>query len=334
MAPSPRPESPRRSIAITVIIACLAAAGGLAAWLTVRSDDSPDFCRELAQNGRIQDALSDSGGAETDCAALGRSIKKATTGATPQKHSIEQAWAMKRSLLAIAETMDSTGAKSFDASLSAPLTSALADYSEDIFGVLNLSDGYGRGMGPSDPPWEDNGGIHVAVPQKNIMRVLRGVSSSPAQYSELRLSVTRQAARYLATTPDTKEHNIIAAGPKVIGAVLGGFDAVADDAIGGFDENDSTRWQEKALKGLTEGAPRTAPSYKKDPEGNIVTTWQLHLAATKPSGVIPAIRNQAPDMTKGWGSGAHLGKRTIDSLSIDARESAMNSRNLRAKDLG
>ncbi|MEU0443412.1 hypothetical protein ABZ202_27380 [Streptomyces sp. NPDC006186] len=168
-----------------VLIVCIVAAGGFTTWFVTR-EDSPDFCRELASDSRVEPFLGAGQRGDVDCADLGRTLKGATTGPTAEKHSLKQAQAMKNTLLAVDEQMQKLGITSLDAEFSAAPAEAMADYPSDIYGSLTPSefDHWDHNL-PWDPPWEEGGGVHMAVVDRPLMRVMRGLSATPSAYAEL-----------------------------------------------------------------------------------------------------------------------------------------------------
>ncbi|WP_225835960.1 hypothetical protein [Streptomyces sp. NK08204] len=308
-----------------ILLVCIVAAGSVTAWFLTR-DDSPDFCRELASDSRVEPILAAAHGREVDCATLGRTLKGATTGRIAEKHSLKQAQAMKNTLLAIDDRMQKLGVTSLDAEFSTALADALVDYPSDIYGSLAPSefDHWNHNF-PWDPPWEEDGGVHMAVPEKPLMRVMRGLSATPSAYAELRLAVTRSAAHELATTPDSTNHSVIAAAPKTNARALAALDAIADNVTGSLGKEQAADWKNRVFTRLTQ-VSGSVPPYDKDPEHNITGTWQKDLKSAGNGDLSASLYGQGPVLVKVWGKGNLLKEEQISSLADDARFSAESAR--------
>ncbi|MBN0048053.1 hypothetical protein JS756_28865 [Streptomyces actuosus] len=314
------------------LVACAVMTGGIAAWFATR-DDSPDFCHDLSKNGKIRRLLDAAHQAESTCAALGGALKKAAVRDGAEDHSIKQAQAMKDALLAVEDQMRRTGTTSLDEDFSEPFAEALADYSTDIYGILAPgSFDYSRHDSPSDPPWADEDGVHMAIFQKPLMRVMRGISATPAAYVELRRGVTRTAVHELAATPNSAVEAADPSGaegpsaPKANGWVLGSLDAVADEVTARLTQEAAADWENRVRAGLAQGLPENVPPYGEDPERNILVTWQKTVASSSDDSLTAGLHMQGPVLVKAWGEGIRLGGEKISSLSEGARFSAESAR--------
>ncbi|MEW5355223.1 hypothetical protein [Streptomyces sp. 16-176A] len=315
-------------------------AGGITAWFVSR-DDSPDFCRALAKDNRVRSLLAATHQAGTDCAALGDTFKKAALREGEEKHSVRQAQAMKDALLAVDDRMRKSGTASLDEELSVPLAEAVADYADDVYGILapaNLD--YSKHDSPSDPPWVDAAGAHMSVFQRSLIRVVRGMSVSPSAYAALRMGVTRSAAHALVTTPESAINAADYSGaegpsaPKANAWVLGALDAIADDVTGDLAKERAADWRKRAFARLTQDAAVSDAPYGSARERDIVIAWQNAVRSAGGDDLDTRLRGQGPVLVKAWGEGIRLDEKKISALSDEARFSAESARGTWSHDLG
>ncbi|MFI6055936.1 hypothetical protein ACIBCO_38415 [Streptomyces violascens] len=312
-----------------ILALCAVIAGGITTWFVTR-DDSPDFCRGLAKDSRVQQLVAAAHQTDPDCAALGRVLKKATMQGEEEKHSIKQAQAMKGTLLAVDDHMQRSGIASLNEEFSSPLADALVEYSIDVYKILAPgSFDYSKRDSPSDPPWEDENGAHVSIFQKPLMRVIRGLSATPSAYAELRLGVTRSAAHALATTPESAinaDGSLGPSGPKVNAWPLGALDVIADNVTDNLSKERAAEWKNRVFADLTQETSLNFPSYGNGAEQNIVVTWKNLLKSTGSDHVVTHLHEQGPVLVKAWGKGIQLSEKRISLFADEARFSAESSR--------
>ncbi|NML53999.1 hypothetical protein HHL19_32600 [Streptomyces sp. R302] len=322
-------SAPKKSRVVKSAIgatAVLAAAAG--AWFVIDSQERRVSCDELAGSNEMRSALGAEGASASTCEELGEAIKGATIGTAPGRHSEQQAQAMKNVLLALG---DATQAKTVERGLHVPLSEALADYATDTRAMLASGRAdYVRRSGRSEKPWKDADGVHFAIHDKSLLRVLRVVSEDPTAYATLRGAATRQAARELAAVPHdaTDPNNADLTAPSTGNArALAAFDAIAADLGGTQGDDEGDKWAAEVFASLTHGADTSPPAFDGDPAGYVTATWIKRwekAGATKPMAML---RNQGPELTEIWATARGLDPNTVAALRKRADRSSQTGFN-------
>ncbi|MFI2204118.1 hypothetical protein ACH47Z_25705 [Streptomyces sp. NPDC020192] len=120
---------------ITVAAACLAVAAGIGTWLWIGSGTESGPCQDLLRDKRVRSALGAEYRSDLSCPALGAAVKHVTMGATPGRHSLQQARSMQSLLPAMADEAG-TGGRQIPPALAVPFAQALADYADDTDQIL------------------------------------------------------------------------------------------------------------------------------------------------------------------------------------------------------
>lgn len=326
MSETPSPNARRsRLVALTAVVTCVAAAGGVGAWLLLGSDGDSGSCEGLLQDKRIHEALDDNYRVGMSCSEFGAAISKATVGPVPGQHSLRQAQAMKDVLIAVEDNLESTGGR-LDPILSEPLAESLADYAADTDVMLGIGNAdYVSNSLPSKPSWEDSDGVHMAVPRASLLRTVRAVSEEPTAYVVLRMAATRHAAEGLAAVERDTTGAELTAPPTRNARTLGALDAVAADIRRDLGENRAPQWERDVFEGLTKKTPEP-PSYSKDPVNHLVDSWRRTLLADGAENSSTALEEQSADMVDAWGKALRLDSKVQSSLRKDALDSSYHSR--------
>ncbi|MEU9670802.1 hypothetical protein AB0E25_35580 [Streptomyces bobili] len=334
MSETPLPHTRRsRRVALIAVASCVAVAGGIGAWLLLGSDANPGSCEELLQDKRIHEALGDNYNSGMSCAELGTAVGKATVGSTAGRHSLPQAQAMKDVLMAVEDTLESTGG-GLDPILRTPLAQSLADYAADTDAVLGIGDAaYVGNSSYSKPAWEDADGVHMAVPRTSLLRTVRAVAEEPAAYTTLRIAATRHAAERLAAVERGAGGAELTAPPARNARTLGSLDAVAADIRRDLGKNQAAQWEGNVFEELTQTIPEP-PSYSKDPVNHLVDSWRRTLLAEGAGNSATALEEQSADMVSTWGKALGLDSKVQNSLGEDSLNTSYHARSDALRELG
>ncbi|MGW7526199.1 hypothetical protein [Streptomyces sp. NPDC054783] len=330
-APSRRSRR-RRLVVITAAVAGATAVGGVATWLLLGSDGHAGTCDDLLGDKRLHTALGSSYRPGMSCSELGSAVEKATVGAQPHRHSLQQAQTMKTVLVTVDESLAKNGQR-VDATLRTPLAESLADYAPDTASILGIGDAdYAVHGLPDKPAWEDADGVHMAVTRSTLLRVLRGVSEDPAAYATVRAASTRYAAEQLAAVPRGATGYNLTVPPARNSRMFGSLDAVATGVRRDLGESQAKEWQRDVFVKATKQAS-TPPSYEKDPVGHLVDTWWSTLRAGGLKNSSDVFEQQSADMVDAWGKALGLTARVQNSLHENALNDSFHARSDALRDL-
>ncbi|GAA2278461.1 hypothetical protein GCM10010415_53480 [Streptomyces atrovirens] len=333
MAQTPSPNARRpRLFVLTAVATCVAAAGGIGAWLLLGTDDDPGSCEGLLQDERVHEALGDNYTAGMSCSEFGTAIRKATVGSVPGQHSLRQAQTMKDILIAVEDNLESTEGR-LDPILSAPLAESLADYAADTEVMLGIGNAdYFANSSPSKPAWKDTEGVHMAVPRTSLLRTVRAVSQEPTAYVVLRMAATRHAAEGLAAVERGTTGAELTAPPTRNARTLGALDAVSEDVRRDLSEGQASRWEHDVFKGLTKKTSEPL-SYAEDPVNHLVASWQQALLADGAGKSSATLEEQSADMVDAWGKALSLDSEVQNSLRKNSLDSSYHARGDALRDL-
>ncbi|MEU8027848.1 hypothetical protein AB0C13_04290 [Streptomyces sp. NPDC049099] len=315
----------RRLVVVTCAVACATAIGGIAAWLLLGSDRHAGTCDDLLGDKRLQTTLRSGYRSGMSCSELGSAVEKATVGAKPHRHSLQQAQTMKTVLVAVDESLGKTGGR-LPATLRAPFAASLADYAPDTASILGIGDAhYVVHSLPAKPAWEDTDGVHMAVTRDMLLRVLRGVSEDPAAYVTVRAASTRYAAEQLAAVPHGATGYDLTVPPARNSRVFGSLDAVATGVRRELGDAAAKEWQRGVFRAAAEQAS-APPSYEKDPAGYLTDTWWRTLRKSGIENSSDVLEQQGADMVDAWGEALGLGVKVQSSLHQNALNDSFSAR--------
>lgn len=314
-----------RLVVLAGVLSCVAAAGGVAAWLLLGSDGEKGTCASLLANKRVHEALGNGHKTDMDCSQLGEAIKKATIGGAPGQHTLQQAQAMKDVLLAVeASLKDADGV--LDPALRVPLAESLADYAADSHVILGIGNAdYVRNGLSSEPAWEDGSGVHMAVPRTWLLQTIRALSEEPTAYVTLRKATTQYSAEGLAAVQPGTTGAQLTAPPMRNARALGALDAVAADVRRSLSEKKAAQWERDVFEELTVNTPASA-AYGKDPVGHIVDSWRRTLLANGLESSSTTFEEQSADMVDIWGKALRLDSKLRNSLRQDSLNDSYHAR--------
>ncbi|WP_432198433.1 hypothetical protein [Streptomyces sp. bgisy027] len=204
---------------------------------------------------------------------LGSVLEAATTGGQPgeektryEGHTEGQARVMQETIQRL-DNYGHGGGDEIPENMQTPLARALSDYTPDTHNIIaGTQDGY------VDPNGRKNilgsgDDAHIAVPERSVIRVLRGVSEDPENYAQIYESERFYAADQMARAdkePGNGNENWEV--PAVdAGNVLGAYNAIGSDAY--LDARDEKKqWADDAAKSVYHGAglPLTAVPWVGD----------------------------------------------------------------------
>lgn len=334
MSETPLPHvRPSRRFALIAVASCAAVAGGVGAWLLLGSGGNTGSCEQLLQDKSIHAALGDNYKVGMSCSELGAAVRKTTVGSTTGQHSLRQAQAMKDVLVAVEDSLETTGG-GLDPILRMPLAESLADYAADTDAILGIGDAeYISNSSSSEPAWKDADGVHMAVPRTSLLRTVRAVSEEPAAYTTLRMAATRHAAEGLAAVERGTGGAGLTAPPARNARTLGTLDAVAADIRQNLGKNQAAQWERDVFEGLTEKTPEP-PSYSKNPVNHLVDSWRRTLLAEGAGNSATAIEEQSAQMVTTWGKALGLGSKVQNSLREDSLDTSYHARRDALRELG
>lgn len=212
---------------------------------------------------------------------------------------------MKDVLVALADLTRNTEER-IDTELALPVAESLADYMPDVYGIVppGYID-YIRAFGDTKPPWEDEEGVHMAVPSLSLLHVMRHLADTPAAYAELRDAASEYAVVEFAEVPHGAEEWRFESPVRDVAYVLGAMDAIADDVRQDGEKGDWSEWSADAYGRMTKdmSAP---PAFSKDPAGHISASWRQTLRAGGRKAMTSSFEAQSTDMVRVWGESADL----------------------------
>lgn len=204
----------------------------------------------------IDDPLSRTGlGAALEAAATGQPPLTAGQDPWPEvPHSDGQARVM-HGIIQELKAGEGTDAP-VHVNLRQPLANALAQYTNDTHEVLSgMNASYVRGAG-GDGYFHDGDTAHLAVSQKDLVQVMRGLSEDPDAYATLHKAEARYIDTQLYGIPEGATHSEKSAPLSKAGATLGAYTAIREDVINdermaGYSEAD---WKSKIAYHIIGGA--------------------------------------------------------------------------------
>ncbi|WP_432134757.1 hypothetical protein [Streptomyces sp. bgisy154] len=329
------PDMPTRRLrrplvmALVTAIACAALAGGLVLWLLRDTGEDSDSCDILIHDTQVRKALGNDSMTGMGCSTLGEAIKDATVGSVdpsqPRRHSLTQAQAMKDVLVAAENSLRETNER-LEPALRTPLAQALAAYSADTHVILGLGNAdYVRHALPTQPAWEDENGVHMSVPRTSMLRIMRSISEDPAAYAILRKATTLEAAEDLTSVTSDTTGPELAAPPSQNSAVLGAFDAIAEDIREDIGSGRAGEWQHDVFIASTKD-DSTPTSYTQDPVAYLVASWWRTLREGGPTSSTETFEQQSSAMVDTWSTALGLDGRTRSSLQEDALNDSFRAR--------
>lgn len=299
--------------------------GGIASWLWLGRASNSGMCQELLGDKRVRSALSEQYRSDLSCSELGAAAKRATTGASPGKHSLQQARSLQDLLLAMDDKLG-PGSRRMDPALAVPFAEVLADYADDTDQILtSVNVDYIRADTRSTSPWQDRAGVHMSVSLDSLIRVLRGLSDSPAAYATVREAATRHIAADFAATPRTADQDTLGLRAKLAGRILGSLDGVAQKVTQDKGRTEGEKWgtDVDALLAANAEAP---PAYREDPAGHLLYSWKRELKDAGLQDPLTQMEAQSQDMTRLWAQALRLERGTQDSLPGESRDNAIAAR--------
>lgn len=239
---------------------------------------------------------------------------------------------MKNVLVAVND-VTSEGRGRLDEALAVPLAEAISDYMPDVYQILppgNID--YVRAGVDSEPPWQDDDGVHMSMFSVSLIRVMRHISDSPAAYVELRDTVSQHAAALFATVPREGEEWRFESPTRETAYVLGALDAVAEDVRKDLGDDGWKDWSTDVFSRMTK-TTSPLPSYGDDPAGHIEISWRQRLRAADQKNMLTRFETQATDMVQVWGKSAALHSELQQSLLKTARDVSVLGLHETARDL-
>ncbi|WP_432057817.1 hypothetical protein [Streptomyces sp. bgisy022] len=240
---------------------------------------------------------------------------------------------MKDVLLAVDDEVTRAGGR-LDPGVGVPLAESLADYASDTGVMLGMgSADYVVRSSASEPAWEDDDGVHMAVPRAALLRTVRAVSEEPKAFVVLRLAATRHAAEGLAAVERDATGAELTAPPARNAHTLGALDAVAEDVREDLGRDGAAEWEREVLQGLTKRIPEPS-SYDEDPVHHLVGSWQRALLSGKAEGSRILLERQSADMVDVWSKERGLDGEVRRSLREDSLNSSFAARGNTGRELG
>ncbi|MDR3081448.1 MAG: hypothetical protein LBV60_11080 [Streptomyces sp.] len=322
--------------------------------------DWPKHVTTGVANITMDDPLSRSG--------LGAALEAAATGHRPLKDG-EDPWPEVRHNEAQARIMqnvmenfvpdEGTDAPVHE-NLRRPLADALAEYTTDTHNILGpnpheyITNAAGEGYFT-----DEDGNTHIAMSQKDLVQVMRGLSEDPDAYATLQKAEGRYINNDLDRIPDgtlgTDRHGQLGN----YGKALGTYEAIKEDVINDerMSEYSAADWKTKAAYHLIGGA--VTPLYFTTGGGvsiaigdslqRGVDTWMFDLAGDLKSDadnnanaevadVYMQGEQEADGIVNGWGSGrpdidpeSEEGKRILENMKRDITSGQDDGSNLANK---
>lgn len=191
---------------------------------------------DMDQFKRVEDPDARKGLADAiEAAATGhRPGNSAEIGAT---HTAGQARVMQGAI----EDLNKKFGDQLPANLRTPIARTIADYATDTHEILtgqNPKYGYEGGL---QHPWSQDDKSHMAVDQQSLIRVIRGVSDDPKNFSLIYNTERAYSAGILANLPD-KSGGANAewdAPSRDVGSVFGALNAIGADSV--MDDQDARK---------------------------------------------------------------------------------------------
>ncbi|CAL9405316.1 hypothetical protein [Streptomyces sp. enrichment culture] len=239
---------------------------------------------------------------------------------------------MKDVLLAVDDEVTRAGGR-LDPGMSVPLAESLADYASDTGVMLGMgSADYVARSSASEPAWEDDEGVHMAVPRAALLRTVRAVSEEPKAFVVLRLAATRHAAEGLAAVERDATGAELAAPPARTAHTLGALDAVAEDVREDLGARKAAEWEREVFQGLTKRIPEPS-SYDEDPVNHLIVSWRRALLTKGTEGSRTLLERQSADMVDVWSRALGLDGKVRRSLRYDSLNSSSAARGNTGREL-
>ncbi|MFE4977081.1 hypothetical protein ACFRAR_33865 [Kitasatospora sp. NPDC056651] len=249
---------------VTLVVAIAVGAGGW--WFFVRDDPDRD-CAGLRTDAGVRTALGPNWRADLPCGELADGLRRAVTGDRPGVHTVEQARAMNRVLLALARRDD----QHVHPAVRRPLAEAVADYAVDTHAVLTLVNDLYNHHDFHEPVWQGGDTVRMSVDQRSLIRALRGLSEDPVSYGLLRAADLRQAATAFGALPPTPTESAVEDVAGLAAFPAGAFDGIADQVVHGRSDAAKQSWWKEAITRLKAERTDPAPGFAVDPVGALVT---------------------------------------------------------------
>lgn len=186
---------------------------------------------------------------------LGAALEAAATGHPPlaagqdpwpdMKHSEAQARVMHSIITELAPASGTDAG--VEANLRQPLANTLAEYTNDTHEILGGMDADYVRAATGDGYFRDGDTTHMAVSQKDLVQVMRGLSEDPDAYAALHKAESRYIDAEMRRIPEGATDFETSAPMSKAGATLGAYSAVREDVINdgrmaGYSEAD---WKSK-----------------------------------------------------------------------------------------
>ncbi|MFF4534457.1 hypothetical protein ACFY1P_34955 [Streptomyces sp. NPDC001407] len=276
---------------------------------------------DMEQFKRVEDADARKGLASAiEAAATGRT--DGDSGPIDSKHSEAQARITQRTV----EGLNNKFGDRMPENLRGPIARTIADYATDTHEILtgqNSAYGYEGGL---ENVLAKGGNSHIAVSQESLIRVIRGVSDDPKNFSLIYNTERAHAAGVLAGTPSHPGRSNVDwdVPSRDVGAAFGALNAIGSDTIMDIRDAKMTWADDVARYGYhLGGAPITGIPIIGD-----VAQRTLDAAAYDWS---KDIKNLAAETARG-----HLSKEwTKDSMAVkDLIDASMQHHGINAGDAG
>ncbi|MEV6409795.1 hypothetical protein AB0M58_44025 [Streptomyces bobili] len=204
----------------------------------------------------MDDPLSRSGlGAALEAAATGHPPLAAGQDPWPDvKHSEAQARVMHSIITELAPSAGTDAG--VEANLRQPLANALAGYTNDTHEILGGMDADYVRAATGDGYFRDGDTTHMAVSQKDLVQVMRGLSEDPDAYATLHKAESRYIDAEMRSIPQGATDFETSAPMSKAGATLGAYSAIREDVLNdgrmaGYSEAD---WKAKIAYHIIGGA--------------------------------------------------------------------------------
>ncbi|MFG3494511.1 hypothetical protein [Streptomyces sp. NPDC047928] len=294
--------------------------GGVGAWLVFGRETTAAPCNGLPEHERVRTSLGAALEPGMSCAEVGDAIVRASAGSEPGRHTQQQAQVLKDVLFALEGGNPENLA--LDPALRAPLATALADYAPDVHEMLaGLDSDYVTNAGRTNPPWEEGGTYHLAVPHTFFGDIVRAISQDPTAYVTLRMAQTREGARRLAAVEAGATGADLSLPALKNGRALGFLDGIA--ATVSEDEGKGEAWRTAVVAGLLR-EPATEHRYQDDPAGHLVTAWLRDLKTTPTGERSDRLATQAVDMARTWTGARGTDEPTRQALLSEVEETRLS----------
>ncbi|WP_260462899.1 hypothetical protein [Streptomyces sp. TRM72054] len=228
-------------------------------YLLGSGDDTREWPKHVTtgvSNIEMDDPLSRTGlGAALEAAATGQLPLKANQDAWPEvPHSDAQARVM-HGIIDQLKPSEGTDAPVHE-NLRQPLANALAQYTNDTHEILGgMSADYVKAS-TGDGYFRDGNTAHLAVSQKDLVQVMRGLSEDPDAYAALHKAESRYIDGEMYKIPEGSTDFEQSAPLNKAGATLGAYSAIREDVIndGRMAKYSEADWKAKVAYHVIGGA--------------------------------------------------------------------------------